>query len=57
MTTLTLDTPGPAGGPPARAALAACVLTVFAWVALAAGLNDSQLHDSLEQFVWGQGFE
>ncbi len=57
MTTLTLDTPGPAGGPPARTALAACVLTVFAWVLLAAGLNESQLHDSLEQFVWGQGFE
>ncbi len=57
MTTLPLDTPGQAGAAPARATLAACVLAVFAWVLLASGLNESQLHDSLEQFVWGQGFE
>lgn len=37
--------------------IALCVLTVLTWVALAIGLNDSQLHDSLEQFVWGQGLE
>jgi 4-amino-4-deoxy-L-arabinose transferase-like glycosyltransferase len=37
--------------------LAATTATVFLWVAAAAFLNDSQLQDSLEQFVWGRGFE
>lgn len=34
-----------------------CVLTVIAWVVLAAYLNESQLNDSLEQFVWGHSLE
>ncbi|MGZ5269387.1 MAG: glycosyltransferase family 39 protein [Ramlibacter sp.] len=39
------------------AALLAACLTVAAWVVLAACMNHSQLHDSLEQFVWGQSLE
>ena len=34
----------------------ACV-TICLWVALAASLNESQLGDSLEQFIWAQSFE
>jgi hypothetical protein len=33
------------------------VLTIWVWVGAAAWLNESQLNDSLEQFIWGQSFE
>lgn len=42
------------GVPPA---VLASALAIAAWVALAAWSNQSQLQDSLEQFVWGQGLE
>jgi 4-amino-4-deoxy-L-arabinose transferase-like glycosyltransferase len=42
---------------PLTLALLATTGTVFLWVAAAAFLNESQLNDSLEQFVWGQGLE
>lgn len=38
-------------------ALVASALAIAAWVALAAWSNDSQLQDSLEQFVWGQSLQ
>ena len=31
--------------------------TIWLWVALAIGLNESQLGDSLEQYIWAQSFE
>lgn len=33
------------------------VLTVWLWIALAVLLNESQLNDSLEQFIWAQSLE
>ena len=38
-------------------ALLLSVLTVWLWIGIAALLNDSQLNDSLEQFIWAQSLE
>src|SRR4051812_20467332 len=40
---------------PLTLALLAGTASVLLWVAAAALFNESQLNDSLEQFVWGQG--
>ncbi|MEI7782863.1 MAG: glycosyltransferase family 39 protein [Betaproteobacteria bacterium] len=37
--------------------LALAILIIWAWIALAAVLNESQLNDSLEQFIWAQSLE
>lgn len=37
--------------------LALTCVTVWIWIASAALLNESQLNDSLEQFIWAQSFE
>ena len=36
--------------------LLACA-TIWVWIGLAIGVNESQLGDSLEQFIWAQSFE
>jgi hypothetical protein len=38
-------------------ALLLSVLTVWLWIGIAALLNNSQLNDSLEQFIWAQSLE
>lgn len=40
-----------------RQACLASALAIVCWVGLAAWTNQSQLQDSLEQFVWGQSLE
>ena len=37
--------------------LALTTVTICLWIGAAAFLNDSQLNDSLEQFIWGQSLE
>ena len=37
--------------------LVLAVLTVWVWIALAVALNESQINDSLEQFIWAQSLQ
>jgi 4-amino-4-deoxy-L-arabinose transferase-like glycosyltransferase len=43
--------------PPHSNVLLLSILTVWVWVGVATLLNESQLNDSLEQFIWAQSFE
>jgi 4-amino-4-deoxy-L-arabinose transferase-like glycosyltransferase len=37
--------------------LCLALITIWVWIGAAAWLNESQLNDSLEQFIWAQSFE
>ena len=50
-------TPSQSFQPTGNQVLLGSVLTIWLWIGLAAWLNQSQLNDSLESYIWAQSFE
>ena len=50
-------TPSQSFQPTGNQVLLGSVLTIWVWIGLAAWLNQSQINDSLEPYIWAQSFE